>query len=381
MRSPTSSAPRSTLTRFRSSSPKGRRSSASPTRRSAAACSRTEACPARRSTPRASPMPGGSPRPSCCSRRKLEAGVRTAAVLKEQAPGAAGEDPGGDGRRRPPACRRGRIRAADRRPRRVGGAMNPRPAGTPPAREGPRRRALPRAARRAGARARGAPLAGALQPRVPPGLRRDAAPVPAHAPAGARGGAAAEHRPHVADICFTVGLRSVGSFTTSFGRALRLSPTAYRAAHPPAASAGADPDLRAARVRRGRSPAVFEKTAARRRANVAADRSTTTGGSTMLKQLTTRATCGSTTRTRRSPSTPTSSGMELREDVTVPEMGNFRWLTVGPPGQGRRDRADGVPGPPVFDAETRDQIQGSSRRAPPAASSSRPTTAGRPTRS
>ena len=26
-------------------------------------------------------------------------------------------------------------------------------------------------------------------------------------------------------------------------------------------------------------------------------------------------------------------GMELRADVTVPEMGNFRWLTVGPPGQ------------------------------------------------
>jgi AraC-like DNA-binding protein len=39
----------------------------------------------------------------------------------------------------------------------------------------------------------------------------------------------------VADICFTVGLRSVGSFTTSFGRAYGLSPTAYRAAHPPAA--------------------------------------------------------------------------------------------------------------------------------------------------
>jgi AraC-like DNA-binding protein len=37
----------------------------------------------------------------------------------------------------------------------------------------------------------------------------------------------------VADICATVGLRSVGSFTTSFGRTFGLSPTAYRAAHPP----------------------------------------------------------------------------------------------------------------------------------------------------
>jgi AraC-like DNA-binding protein len=38
----------------------------------------------------------------------------------------------------------------------------------------------------------------------------------------------------VADICLTVGLRSVGSFTTSFSRAFGLTPTAYRAAHPPA---------------------------------------------------------------------------------------------------------------------------------------------------
>jgi AraC-like DNA-binding protein len=37
----------------------------------------------------------------------------------------------------------------------------------------------------------------------------------------------------VADICVTVGLRSVGSFTTSFGRTFGLSPKAYRAAHPP----------------------------------------------------------------------------------------------------------------------------------------------------
>ena len=39
----------------------------------------------------------------------------------------------------------------------------------------------------------------------------------------------------VADICMTVGLRSVGSFTTSFGRMFGLSPTSYRATHPPAA--------------------------------------------------------------------------------------------------------------------------------------------------
>jgi AraC-like DNA-binding protein len=39
----------------------------------------------------------------------------------------------------------------------------------------------------------------------------------------------------VAAICFAVGLRSVGSFTTSFTRAYGLTPTAYRASFPPAA--------------------------------------------------------------------------------------------------------------------------------------------------
>jgi AraC-like DNA-binding protein len=39
----------------------------------------------------------------------------------------------------------------------------------------------------------------------------------------------------VADICFSVGLQSVGSFTTSFTRTFGVSPTAYRTAFPPAA--------------------------------------------------------------------------------------------------------------------------------------------------
>ena len=50
-------------------------------------------------------------------------------------------------------------------------------------------------------------------------------------------------------------------------------------------------------------------------------------------------------------------GLELREDITVPEMGNLRWLSVGVPGQ--PDVAItlmAVPGPPVFDAETREKI-------------------------
>jgi catechol 2,3-dioxygenase-like lactoylglutathione lyase family enzyme len=50
-------------------------------------------------------------------------------------------------------------------------------------------------------------------------------------------------------------------------------------------------------------------------------------------------------------------GLEVREDVTLPELGNFRWLAVGVPGQD--DVAIVlmlVPGPPVFEEETRQQI-------------------------
>ena len=50
-------------------------------------------------------------------------------------------------------------------------------------------------------------------------------------------------------------------------------------------------------------------------------------------------------------------GMEVRADVTVPEMGGFRWLTVGLPGQDDVALALlPVPGPPVFDDETRAAI-------------------------
>jgi catechol 2,3-dioxygenase-like lactoylglutathione lyase family enzyme len=51
-------------------------------------------------------------------------------------------------------------------------------------------------------------------------------------------------------------------------------------------------------------------------------------------------------------------GMELREDVTMPELGDFRWLSVGPVGQ--PDVAIvlmAVPGPPVFDEETAAQVK------------------------
>jgi AraC-like DNA-binding protein len=40
----------------------------------------------------------------------------------------------------------------------------------------------------------------------------------------------------VAEICMMVGLQSIGSFTSSFTRTYGMSPTTYRAAHPPASS-------------------------------------------------------------------------------------------------------------------------------------------------
>jgi uncharacterized glyoxalase superfamily protein PhnB len=51
-------------------------------------------------------------------------------------------------------------------------------------------------------------------------------------------------------------------------------------------------------------------------------------------------------------------GFEVRSDVTVPEMGNFRWLTVGPPGQD--DFAVvlmAIPGEPVMDKATAEDVR------------------------
>jgi uncharacterized glyoxalase superfamily protein PhnB len=51
-------------------------------------------------------------------------------------------------------------------------------------------------------------------------------------------------------------------------------------------------------------------------------------------------------------------GLEVKADVTVPELGNFRWLTVGPPGQ---DEVSivlmAIPGPPVMDTTTAQQVK------------------------
>src|SRR5207302_6244824 len=83
---------------------------------------------------------------------------------------------------------------------------------------------------------------------------------------------------------------------------------------------------RRTRVHRAR----LEKTTAQGPANVATP--STRGGVTMLKQLT-QAQVWVRDQDEALAFYTDKLGFEVREDVTVPEMGNFRWLTVGIPGQ------------------------------------------------
>ena len=82
--------------------------------------------------------------------------------------------------------------------------------------------------------ARRAPLTRALQPRVPQGVRRDATQYLLTRRLERAAALLRNTDRTVSEICFMVGLQSVGSFTSSFGRAHGCSPLAYRAAYPPA---------------------------------------------------------------------------------------------------------------------------------------------------
>jgi uncharacterized glyoxalase superfamily protein PhnB len=51
-------------------------------------------------------------------------------------------------------------------------------------------------------------------------------------------------------------------------------------------------------------------------------------------------------------------GFETRMDATLPELGDFRWLTVGPVGQPDISVVlMAIPGPPVMDAETAEEVR------------------------
>ena len=50
-------------------------------------------------------------------------------------------------------------------------------------------------------------------------------------------------------------------------------------------------------------------------------------------------------------------GFEVKSDVTLPELGGFRWLTVGPPDQDIAIVLMAIPGPEVIDSESADMIR------------------------
>ena len=66
----------------------------------------------------------------------------------------------------------------------------------------------------------------------------------------------------VAEVCFEVGLTSVGSFTTSFKRIYGQTPTQYRASHPPAATWAMVPSCLIQEHARRRNRTIGEDTAA-----------------------------------------------------------------------------------------------------------------------
>ena len=63
----------------------------------------------------------------------------------------------------------------------------------------------------------------------------------------------------VSDICLSVGLHSIGSFTTSFARTYGISPAAYRDSFPPGRRPGPDPRLRGALLRPPPTPHVSRR--------------------------------------------------------------------------------------------------------------------------
>jgi uncharacterized glyoxalase superfamily protein PhnB len=50
-------------------------------------------------------------------------------------------------------------------------------------------------------------------------------------------------------------------------------------------------------------------------------------------------------------------GFEVRSDISMPELGDFRWLTVGAPGQDFSLALMAIPGPPVMDEDTKKKVE------------------------
>ena len=160
----------------------------------------------------------------------------------------------------------------------------------------------------------------------------------------------------VADICFSVGLQSLGSFTTSFTRMFGVSPAAYRARYPPAADMALVPALRGARLRAPATPHFSRRQRVAARVTSPAPQRRRQRSQTMIKVGTAQLWVHD--QDEALAFWTEKVGMEVRADVTLPELGHFRWLTVGLPGQDDFSIVlMAIPGPPVMDAETAEQVR------------------------
>jgi predicted enzyme related to lactoylglutathione lyase len=105
-----------------------------------------------------------------------------------------------------------------------------------------------------------------------------------------------------------------------------------------------------------RKTARFEKTARQSRPSIAANLSVQPKETTMIKIA--NAQLWVHDQEEALAFYTEKVGMEIRADVTLPEMGDFRWLTVGPAGQ--EDVSIvlmAIPGPPVMEEETAGQVR------------------------
>ena len=126
----------------------------------------------------------------------------------------------------------------------------------------------------------------------------------------------------VTEVCFAVGCSSLGTFSTRFTELVGVPPSAYRREGAPA-TAGMPPC-----VAKQVDPTGQESRSTARRAATSV---------TAWTSPFTRASCRTTTRTPRWPSTATSSASR---SASTSATGGMRWITVGPPGPARHvDRA------------------------------------------
>jgi AraC-like DNA-binding protein/catechol 2,3-dioxygenase-like lactoylglutathione lyase family enzyme len=160
----------------------------------------------------------------------------------------------------------------------------------------------------------------------------------------------------VADICLSVGLLSIGSFTTSFTRTFGVPPRRLPSRPSARLARGDRPRLRGASLRPPATPHVSRRQRAGLRlaspATLRFDQRETTIMRIAHAQLWVH------DQDEALAFYTEKVGMEVRADATLPEMGDFRWLTVGPPGQ--EDVSIvlmAIPGPPVMDEETADQVR------------------------